>query len=72
MLSKEDAKMILTQYSLLGRQCFIDVVYKLKRFNRIVLNEPLFQNPITYDILYPILQNDPDYRETTYDEVVEK
>ena len=64
--------MILTQCSLLGGQCFIDVVYKLKDFNRIVMNEPSFQNPITYDIIYPILQNDLDYRKTAYDEIVEK
>lgn len=72
MLSKEDAKTILTQYSLLGRQCYIDVIYELKRLNKMIMDDPLFQNPITYDILYPVLQSDPDYADTTYEEVVAK
>lgn len=69
MLSKEDACMILKKYSLLGRQCYINVIYEIKRYNKIVMLEPLFQHPITYDLVYPIISTDPEYKGVSFEEL---
>jgi hypothetical protein len=58
MLTKHDAKMILKQYSLLGRQCYIDVVYTLTSLGEVIAKECLFEHPVQYQTIYPLLTND--------------
>ena len=69
MLSKEDARDILKKYSLLGRQCYIDVLFKLKTLNDFVINSQLFAHPLNYKIIYPVIQYDPEYKGNTFEEV---
>lgn len=68
MLCKEDAKLILKQYSLLGRQCYINIIFKLKHLNNFIINGQLFCNPVTYNVMYPIIQNDPEFKDVVFDE----
>jgi hypothetical protein len=56
MLSKNDAQMILKQYSLLGRKCYIDAIFRLKELNDFIINDDLFCHPVTYNVMYPILK----------------
>lgn len=69
MLFKEDTKTILMQYSLMGRQCYIDTFFKLHELNDFIIEGKLFCHPISYDVMYPILQNDPDYKGITFEQV---
>lgn len=61
MLSKDDARLILKQYSLLGRQCYINIIFELKNLNDFIMNSQLFCHPITYEAMYQVLQTDPEF-----------
>jgi hypothetical protein len=69
MLSKNDARTILKQYSLLGRQCYINAIFELKKLNEFVINEHLFCHPVTYDVMYTVLKHDPDFKGVSFDHV---
>jgi len=68
-LSKKDACAFLNDYSLIGRQCYIDAIFKIKDLNHFMIEGQLFCHPLNYEIMYQVLKNDPDYKNRTYEQI---
>jgi hypothetical protein len=73
MLNRNEAKLILEQYSLLGKKAYIDVIQYLIRLNQdMIVATPLFMFPIDDRGMYITLQSHEEFRGKTMSELAER
>jgi len=44
---------------------------KINKLNDFVLNTELFCNPLSYDVMFPVLKNDPEYKGVKFSQIGE-
>jgi len=73
MLNRKEAKLILEQYSILGKKAYIEVIqYMIKLNLEMIVATPMFLFPITDRGMYINLQTHEEFRGKTLEELADR